>query len=140
MLASEAATAQAYWVGFDESDRVYEGYGHSIVALNWGAKRDYSTWFSAEANAKLGIQLIPMTPASDYLAADPARITENLAQGAPAGFDVQFGDYLLMYAGLRGPDQAADAYAQVRNTVDLPIDDANSRAYLLAFLASEAAK
>ena len=140
MLANEAATAQAYWVGFDQEQSVYDGYDHSIVALNWGSKRDYSTWFSAEPAAKLGIQLIPMSPASAYLSGDSDRITENLAEGASQGYDVQFGDYMLMYAGLRGSDAAADALTQAQADPALPIDDANSRAYLLAFLASEAAR
>lgn len=139
MLASEAASAQAYWVGFDRSEPVYDGYAHPIVALNWGSKRDYSTWFSDEPSAKLGIQLLPMTPASDYLAADADRITENLAEAAPGGYGVQFGDYMLMYAGLRGPEAAREALADARADPDLPVDDANSRAYLLAFLASRVA-
>jgi endoglucanase Acf2 len=140
MLANEAATAQAYWVGFDQEQSVYDGYDHSIVALNWGSKRDYSTWFSAEPAAKLGIQLIPMSPASAYLSGDPERITENLDEGAAQGYDVQFGDYMLMYAALRDSDAAADALTQAQADAGLPIDDANSRAYLLAFLASEAAR
>jgi endoglucanase Acf2 len=139
MLANEAATAQAYWLGFDRDQGVYEDYDHSIVALNWGSKRDYSTWFSAEPAAKLGIQLIPMSPASAYLAGDRERITENLDEGAAQGYDVQFGDYMLMYAALRGPDAAADALAQAQQP-GLPIDNANSRSYLMAFLASEAAR
>ncbi|HEX5728945.1 glycosyl hydrolase [Microbacterium sp.] len=139
MLANEAATAQAYWIGFDRSEPVYDGYAHSIVALNWGSKRDYSTWFSAEPNAKLGIQLLPMAPANSYLAGDAERITENLAEATAGGYGVQFGDYLLMYAALRGPEAAADAYTQVTADPSTPIDDANSRAYLLAFLASHAA-
>ena len=140
MLASEAATAQAYWLGFDQKQTVYDGYDHSIVALNWGSKRDYSTWFSAEPAAKLGIQLIPMSPASAYLAGDADRITENLDEGAAQGYDLQFGDYMLMYAAMRGPDAAADALAQAQAEPALPIDDANSRSYLLAFLGSEAAR
>ena len=138
MLANEAATAQAYWVGFDASQAVYQGYEHSVIALNWGAKRDYSTWFSAEPNAKLGIQLIPMSPASDYLAGDPERITANLAEATAGGYDVQFGDYMLMYAALRGPDAAAEAYAEAAANPSLAVDDANSKAYLLAFAASRA--
>ena len=140
MLANEAATAQAYWVGFDQEQSVYDGYDHSIVALNWGSKRDYATWFSAEPAAKLGIQLIPMSPASAYLSGDAERITENLDEGAALGYDVQFGDYLLMYAALRGSDAAADALTQAQADPELPIDDANSRTYLLAFLASVAAR
>lgn len=139
MLASEAATAQEYWLGFDATDPVYDGYEHSVVALNWGSKRDYSTWFSAEPGAMLGIQLIPMTPASDYLAGDPERISENLAEGAPGGYGAQFGDYLLMYAGLRGPDAAREAFDEALADDSLPIDDANSRSYVLAFLAARAA-
>ena len=139
MLANEAATAQAYWIGFDRSEPVYDGYQHSVVALNWGSKRDYSTWFSAEPNAKLGIQLIPMPPASDYLVADTERITQNLAEATTAGYGVQFGDYMLMYAALRSAEAAADAYAQVEADPSMPVDDANSRTYLLAFLASRAA-
>jgi endo-1,3(4)-beta-glucanase len=139
MLANEAATAQAYWLGFDRSEPVYDGYDHSVVALNWGSKRDYSTWFSAEPNAKLGIQLIPMAPASSYLAGDDDRITENLAEATAGGYAVQFGDYMLMYSALRSADAAADAYAQVESDPSIPVDDANSRAYLLAFLASQAA-
>lgn len=140
MLANEAATAQAYWVGFDQSEPVYDDYAHSIVALNWGSKRDYSTWFSAEPGAKLGIQLIPMTPASDYLAADADRVTENLAEGAADGYSVQFGDYMLMYAALRDADAAAEAYAHAEADASISVDDANSRSYLLAFLAAQAAR
>jgi endo-1,3(4)-beta-glucanase len=140
MLANEAATAQAYWTGFDQSEPVYDDYEHSIVALNWGSKRDYSTWFSAEAGAKLGIQLIPMTPASDHLAADADRITENLAEGAAGGYSVQFGDYMLMYAALRDSDAAAEAYEQAETDASIPVDDANSRSYLLAFIAAQAAR
>jgi endoglucanase Acf2 len=47
---------------------------------------------------------------------------------------------MLMYAALRGPDAAADALAQAEDDRALPIDDANSRTYLLAFLASQAAR
>ena len=140
MLANEAATAQAYWVGFDQEQSVYDGYDHSIVALNWGSKRDYATWFSAEPAAKLGIQLIPMSPASAYLSGDAERMTENLDEGAALGYDVQFGDYLLMYAALRGSAAADDALTRAQADPELPIDDANSRTYLLAFLASVAAR
>jgi endo-1,3(4)-beta-glucanase len=139
MLAFEAAAAQAYWVAFDRTDPVYEDYEHSVVALNWGSKRDYSTWFSAEANAKLGIQLIPMTPASDYLARDSERIIANLSEATRAGYEVQFGDYMLMYAALGSPDAAAEAYDQAAEP-STPIDDANSRSYLLAFIAAHAAR
>ena len=52
-LAAEAQSAAAYWTDVDRSQSVYDGYGHQIVSLNWGGKRDYGTWFSAEPAAIL---------------------------------------------------------------------------------------
>ncbi|HAM27068.1 MAG TPA: 1,3-beta-glucanase [Microbacteriaceae bacterium] len=134
MLSSEAASAKAYWTDFDSAAAPYQGYTHSVVSLNWGGKRDYATWFSAEANAKLGIQLIPMSPVSGYLAGDPARIAKNVAEAVPAGYDVQFGDYLLMYAALGGAGQSKTALATARKLPEKFIDDGNSRSYLLAWI------
>ncbi len=136
MLSSETASANAYWTGFDPADPVYAGYSHSIVSLNWGGKRDYSTWFSAEANAKLGILLIPMSPVASSLAGDPTRIEKNVQGAAPAGYSVQFGDYLLMYQALAGPDSAKSALQIARDLPEKFIDDANSRSYMLAWIMS----
>ncbi len=133
MLSAEAASARAYWVDFDRSSAVYDGYDHSVASLNWGAKRDYATWFSADANAKLAIQLIPMSPAAGYLGGNAGRIADNLAEAAPGGYDVQFGDYLLMYSALQGGDQASKAQQQARDLPEKSIDDADSRSYLLAW-------
>jgi endo-1,3(4)-beta-glucanase len=134
MLSAEAASAKADWTDFGRSDPAYSGYEHSVVGINWGGKRDYATWFSADASAKLGIQLIPMSPASTYLAGDGKRIAENLAEAAPDGYDIVFGDYLLMYSALEGPSQASAALVAARTLPQKDIDDADSRTYLLAWL------
>ena len=73
MLSSEAQAARAYWTDRQRRPRL-PGYGHQVFGINWGGKRDYATWFSPEPAAMLGIQLIPMSPSSDYLAGDPERI------------------------------------------------------------------
>jgi endoglucanase Acf2 len=134
MLSAEAASAKADWTNFDRSDPVYSGYPHGVVGINWGGKRDYATWFSADASAKLGIQLIPMSPASSYLAGDPGRIEQNIAAAAPSGYDVALGDYLLMYSALEGPSQASSALATARTLPDKDIDDGDSRTYLMAWI------
>jgi endo-1,3(4)-beta-glucanase len=134
MLASEAASARAYWTDFDISEPVYSGYTHSVVSLNWGGKRDYSTWFSADANAKLGIQLIPMNPASGYLGGDPKRIAKSVSEATSGDYNKQFGDYLLMYAALGGAEQAKAALATAQALPEKFIDDGNSRSYLLAWI------
>jgi len=133
MLAGEADSANAYWTNFDRTEPVYEGFDHSIASLNWGAKRDYATWFSAEPAAKLAIVALPMSPVSEYLGTDPERVDENVAAAVPAGYDVQYGDWLLMYAALGSPEkpELLDAAASIPDDL---LDDGNSRSYLLAWL------
>jgi endo-1,3(4)-beta-glucanase len=138
LASTEAASARAYWTNPDLSELVYQGFGHKIFALAWGGKRDYATWFSGEPSAMLGIELIPMNPAAGYLAGDPARIRANVAEAAPGGYGVQFGDYLLMYLALAGPQDAEQAWATARSLPATAIDDGDSRAYLLAWLGAAA--
>lgn len=137
MLSTEAQSARAYWTNFDRSQPVYSGFGHAVMPLNWGGKRDYATWFSPEPAAALGILVIPMNPSSAYLAGDPARIEANVADATGTkGYNQKFGDYLLMYDALAGPDQAKAALTKARTLSNSFIDDGNSRSYLLAWLMS----
>ncbi|HET9873774.1 MAG TPA: glycosyl hydrolase [Propionibacteriaceae bacterium] len=136
MLSSEAEAGLAYWTNFDKSQPVYEGFGHEIVPLNWGGKRDYATWFSPEPAAMLGILVIPMSPASTYLAGDPERINANVAEATGGKFDQKFGDYLLMYSALAGEEEREAALAKAEKLDDKWIDDGNSRSYMLAWLMS----
>ena len=136
LQSSEAASGLAYWTNFDRSQPAYAGYGHQIVALNWGGKRDYATWFSPEPAAMLGILLIPMSPDSTYLAGDPARIEANVAEATGGEFGQKFGDYLLMYVALAGEEQRRAALAVAMTLDEKWIDDGNSRSYLLAWLMS----
>jgi endoglucanase Acf2 len=128
MLSREADSARRYWLEPTLIGTEFVGFGHRIVSLNWGGKRDYATWFSAEPNAILGIQLIPMAPVVEA-AGDPERIRAAVAEAAPNGFDVGFGDYLLMY--LAGADRAK-ALAAARSLPERWIDDGNTRSYMLA--------
>ena len=136
LASTEAASARAYWTDPDLTQPVYRGFGHKVFALAWGGKRDYATWFSGAPSAILGIQLIPMSPAAAYLAGDPDRIRANVAEAAPGGYGVQFGDYLLMYLALAGPQDADKAWTTAQQLPDTAIDDGDSRAYLLAWLAA----
>ncbi len=141
LTSTEAASARAYWTDPDLDDPVMDGFEHRVVALNWGGKRDWATWFSAEPSAMLGILLIPMGPVSDYLAQDvaPETILAAVEEAAPSGPDVMFGDYLLMYRALAGEDEAAAAWRDAAALPETSIDDGSSRAYLLAWLAAHGA-
>jgi hypothetical protein len=80
--------------------------------------------------------VLPASPsASAYLPGDPGRIRAAVVEAtAGAGYDRQFGDYLLMYAGLAGRTDAETALERARALPDRRVDDGNSRAYLLAWL------
>jgi endoglucanase Acf2 len=134
LMSLEAQSAKAYWTDVDLSQPVYTGFDHRVLALSWGGKRDYGTWFSAEPAAMLGIQLIPMSPAATYLRSDPARIESAVAEASGGSYDQKFGDYLLMYSALAGNTQRDTALAKARTLDQQWIDDGDSRAYLLAWL------
>jgi endoglucanase Acf2 len=136
LLSNEAHAGLAYWTNVDRAQPVYAGFEHQVVSLNWGGKRDYGTWFSAEPAAMLGILLIPMSPASGYLAGDPQQIRANVAEATGGRFDQKFGDYLLMYSALAGEDERRAALSAAGDLDARNIDDGNSRAYLLAWLMS----
>ena len=132
LLSSEAAAAKRDWVEPDLTP--FPAFTHAFVALNWGGKRDSATWFSPDPAAKLGIQLIPMSPVAGYLGGDPTRIRQNLTEARSAGTGL-FADYLLMYQALAdGP--TAQLQRQAAAIPDSGIDTADSRTYLEAWIAS----
>ncbi|MCW2738332.1 glycosyl hydrolase [Nocardioides sp.] len=127
LLSSEAAAARTYWTQPD----LPTGFAHQVFGISWGGKRDHATWFSSEASAVLGIQLIPMSPSADYLVGDPARIRAAVAE--VDGFRGPLADYVLLYSALAGGTEATAAVADARTRPEESIDDAVSRSYLMAF-------
>jgi endoglucanase Acf2 len=140
LLSGETASALAYWIAPDLTGDRFQGFAHPMVSLNWGGKRDFATWFSAEPSAIIGIHLIPMSPVSTYLASKagggPSHIRALVRAATPKGYGVQFGDYLLMYRSLASRADAEAALRVARSLPDSAIDDGNSRTYLLAYLAA----
>jgi hypothetical protein len=136
LASTEAAAGRTYWTAPDLSG--FAGFGHHVTSIVWGGKRDYATWFSAAPSAMLGIELIPMNPASGWLSAgvDPSPILSAVDEAASGGYGVPFGDYLLEYRALAGHDEAAAAWQQAVALPDSAIDNGNSRAYLLAWIAA----
>jgi endo-1,3(4)-beta-glucanase len=134
MLSTEASSADAYWTNFPLGTAAVEGYKHSVVSQVWGAQRVYSTFFSNANSAKLAIVLLPMSPVAGYLGGDQSRIRLNLRGAAPSGFDVPFGDQLLMYSALESKQAAAAGIATARALPASSIDGGDSRTYLLAWM------
>ena len=135
MLSNEAASARSYWLEFDRLAKPYGiGYQKAIVSLNWGAKRDYATFFSSDSAALLGIQLIPMNPSLATVYNNLERTLANVAEALPqANYNKQFGDYILMY---KSQADKADALSIAKSIEDKHIDGANSRAYMYAWIMS----
>lgn len=136
MLSAEAEAARRVYLEPDVS--AFPAFAHQTIGIQWGSKRDFATWFSAEPNAIIGIQLIPSPPmAVDYYTAvAPATVASTLAAASGEGSGTQFADFLLMYSATQSP-ASADAVWQA--ALDLPeqtIDDGNSRTYMMAWIAS----
>ncbi|CAN5362969.1 hypothetical protein BH09PAT4_BH09PAT4_05000 [soil metagenome] len=130
----EAHAARTYWL----SSPKVAGYAHDIAPLVWSGKLDYATFFNNTPEAKLGIQLIPMSPGSTYLATDgKAKIQahlKNLSTELAGKPTTVFKDYLAMYQALYDSDGAAGA---IDNLKPSDIDDANSMSYLYAWVHSQ---
>lgn len=139
MLSSEAASMNAYWLNYTRSEKPYVGYDHAVTPLNWGGKRDYATFFSDAASAKLGIVLLPMNPTFQFLSEQKGRISTNVREALANGTrDVQFGDYITMYESL-GKNTTNYEIAS-RNISSNNIDGANSKSYMLAWILSQSNK
>jgi endo-1,3(4)-beta-glucanase len=134
MLSNEAATAQAAWRTVDTTPAYLKGFTSPLTSLNFGGKRTYSTFFSDEANTKLGIQLLPMSPMMRQFTSDgPSIATVVSASIRNDNYNVALGDYVLMYSALTQPEKAARLLPKQK---DSSIDDGNSRTYLYAWVYS----
>ena len=136
MLSGETAATKAYWLEYDTSEAPYNAlYNKSISSLNWGGKRDYSTFFSAEPSAILGIQLLPLSPTFVNYGSNRSRIISNVSEGMPdSAYNVQFSDYILMYRSLADSNGALKI---AQNMPDALIDGANSRSYMYAWIMTQ---
>jgi len=136
MLSAEAEAARRLYLEPDVT--AFPAYTHSTVGIEWGSKRDFATWFSAEPNAVIGIQMIPSPPAAMayYSAVAPARVATAIDAAHGKGAGTQFDDYLLMYQAAQSSAAANAAWDAALALPSGVIDDANSRAYMLAWIAS----
>lgn len=122
LLSLETQAAADLWL----SPETPVGFEAPFVAINWGGKRDYATFFDATPSALLGIELIPMPPSTAFLP-DPSRVDELVA-GAPGA---PLTDYVLM---LQATSDPAAALARAERLPDSSIDSADSRSYLSAWI------
>ncbi len=76
--ATESEAIRNYW--FDTDQVVFPaGYGHSCAGMVWSDGATYGTWWTANPEEIHGINLLPLTGASLYLAKDQKYIRRNFA-------------------------------------------------------------
>jgi endo-1,3(4)-beta-glucanase len=71
LFAQEVHTAQKYWQ-IKQSDQVYPDpfNNHGVIGILWSNKVDVATFFGAQYEYIIGIQMLPITPASEQLLPD----------------------------------------------------------------------
>lgn len=125
LLANEVASAKEYWLTVPAAESYLSNFSSPLVSINWGGKREYKTFFSDEANAKLAIQLLPLNPTmQQYISQLPAAVFKGSTVKKP------YGDYIYM---------AQSSKNKFEEAIDYPnslIDDGNSKAYLMAYALS----
>lgn len=76
LYVTEASAIHDYW--FDVYDETFPAnYPHNALGIVWGSKGAYATWFAADAEFIHGINFLPLTAGSFYLAKYPDYIVEN---------------------------------------------------------------
>lgn len=65
LFGQELSGVESYWFGVNNPFPA--GYSKPLASLVWAGKREFNTWFSAQPGHIIGIQYLPITPASIYL-------------------------------------------------------------------------
>ena len=74
--ATEAEAIKNYW--FDNDGAVFpKGFGSPCVGMIWGDGGTYGTWWTANPEEIHGINFLPLTGGSLYLARDPEFVRRN---------------------------------------------------------------
>jgi endoglucanase Acf2 len=121
LYTSEIASVQQYW--FDLSHEVLAAdFGKPFASMVFGGKYAYNTWWTEEPRQILGINLLPITPSSTYLGADPSFIRRTMdalpgevkfyeAHGATDGTPADiWQDVLASYLALADAEAALAAW------------------------------
>jgi len=78
LYTTESHAIDHYW--FDRHRLVFPPeYPHAETSMLFGSRYSHNTWWTDEPRQIKGINLLPITTASTYLARDPAYVKRNLA-------------------------------------------------------------
>ncbi len=77
LYATEVSSVLQYWFNID-GNTFHPDYTKPLASMVFGGGYGYSTWWTEEPRQILGINLLPITPASTYLAQLPSPWVETL--------------------------------------------------------------
>jgi len=139
LYTTEMEAINAYWFDVLGQNRP-AAYKHSVVAMVWGGKSVYETWFSPKPEIVRGINWLPFHGGSLYLGLYPEYVRRDydalVAEVGGTNFK-DWADLVLMYHAL---DDPRDALAQLDARGELlPIEGGNSAANVYHWIANLAA-
>lgn len=114
LFNSEINSTLYYW--FDKNHIYKNPYKHRIASIVWGGKVDFATWFSPKTNMKYGIQLLPFTPASEYLSKiQNFSEYENHFNSVGGNVNEEWGDLFLMLKSYHSKVDIEDINKNLKN-------------------------
>ena len=113
LYTTELSAINTYWFDQDkdvlDNKYVYQGGSsvkNNLASLVWSGKYDYGTWFSGNAAHIQGIQLMPVTAGSFYLASDKQYIKDSVRTIESKGVSGIWNDVWSAYYALATPELA----------------------------------
>jgi endoglucanase Acf2 len=134
LYTTEVQAINQYWFNIDGTN-FKPGYNHNYSSMIWGGKADYATWFTADVQKIRGINVLPVTPASNYLGYSPVYssnwITQLKAENGNSNAWTSWADILWEYQAMYDPAGAIALYNA--NPGYLP-EEGESKAHTYHFL------
>lgn len=127
---SEILGTKYYWFG---ENKVYtQPYEHKIASIVWGGKVDFATWFSNETNMKYGIEILPLTPGSNYLGSfsDFVKYEKDFLSSG-GSIEKSWGDLFLIWKSFYKPKESYREMVKVTN-----FEDNNSKSLFMYMILS----
>lgn len=129
LYASQTDAVWNYW--FAAGGNFPDGYDRSAIGILWSDGGAYGTWWTGHPGAIHGINFLPVTSASGYLALDPDFVLENYRQMLANGPGHYWPDIALQYLAFADPQAALEQWS-----AELPVEFGESRAKTLWYLSS----
>lgn len=132
LYTNEASAINEYW--FDVNDQVFpSGYGFGALGIVWGGKGAHGTWFGADPEFIHGINILPLTAGSFYLATQPDYILQNYNRvvAERGSQPITWKDIFWQYLAMSDADQAISYYEGDPNYTPF---DGESRAHTYHWL------